>query len=96
MEAEVMANLKAMAEGMTAKTAETTWRQRQWLCQKQRLQRWHGCNARATLIVEAKVDAMVVARGNGRGNSGKGEDSIGNSGGRSKGRGDGYMVGRRR
>jgi hypothetical protein len=78
-----MAKAKAMAEVMAAKTAETTWSQRQWLWQKWRLWRQGRCNARATAIVEAKVDAMVEARGSGEGNGGKGEDRGGNSGGRS-------------
>ncbi len=79
-----------MAEGMAEKTAETMWRQRQWLWQMRRLQRRHGCNAMATAIVEAKVEAMVEARGNGRGNNGKNKDGRGNSRGRSKGRGNTY------
>ncbi len=40
-----------------------------------RLQLQHGCNTRATAIVEAKVDVMVEARGDGGGNSCKGKDS---------------------
>ncbi len=84
-----MAKAKTMAEVTVAMMAETTWRQRQWLWQKRRLWRQCGCNVRATMIVEARVDVMVEARG-GWGNRGKGKDGRGNSRGRSKGRGHSY------